>query len=254
MNLFVLILQPFIYLVVLILLVVIVLPMSIFAMPFSKYTRFKLTAPSWYLFFNLCLKFVMLTKHYSDDRREEASRKTITPQGLYIGNHQSFMDIPLNYSHMIIPPIMKKSIMYIPIFGICAYSSGSIAVDRNDPESRKKVFAEATRRLLSDFKQIQYYPEGTRNKSSSSPKDVSQIKTKLMRFAYDNNVPVYPMSLYGTDMIIRNKLIFPGQQVGIILHEAVQPKDFSDVESFIHFAWDKVIKGHQELTAKFTRE
>lgn len=254
MKFFLLLLQPFIYLLVLIFLLIVVLPISIIALPFSTPTRFKLTAPSWYIFFNLCLRVAILAKHYSDDRRDEPSRKTITPQGLYIGNHQSFMDIPLNYSHMVIPPIMKKSIMYIPIFGICAYSSGSIAVDRKDPESRKKVFAEATRRLLSDFKQIQYYPEGTRNRKSSAPKDVSELKTKLMRFAYDHDVPVYPMSLYGTNRIIRNKIIYPRQQVGIILHEAVKPEDFDNVESFIKAAWNKVVSGHQELTEKFARE
>jgi len=254
MKLITLVLQPFIYLWVFMLLVVIMLPISIIVLPLDTAKRFKISAPFWNLFFRLSLSTGMFVKKFSEDRRDEESKKSISPKGLYIGNHQSVIDIPVLYSHMVSPPIMKKSILYIPLFGICAYSSGAIVVDRKDPHSRKKVMEEATRRLLSkDFMQLQYYPEGTRNKLSSAPKPVNQIKSRLILFAYQNNIPVYPFSIYGTQNIIRNKIIRLGQQVGIILHEAIEPKDFETSEAFINACWNKVIEGNQELSEKFTR-
>lgn len=244
------ILQPFLYLWIAILFFFIMVPISIIALPFNQLTRFKLTAPFWYLFFNAVIRSVLFVKLYSEDRRDEMSRKTITPQGLYIANHQSFMDIPLNYSHLVIPPIMKKSILYIPVFGICAYSAGSIVVDRKDPNSRKKVFEEASGRLLTGFKQLQYYPEGTRNKKSDAPKPLEELKTKLMRYAYDHKVPVYPMSFYGTKSVMRDRIIHLGQKVGIILHAGVHPQDFKSADDFIAECWSKVVAGHQELSEK----
>ena len=253
MKILTLALQPIIYTWIFILLLITMLPISLIALPFSTARRFKMTAPFWCLFFNLCLKTGVFASVYTKDLRDKEVQKAISPKGLYIGNHQSIMDIPLLYSHMVSPPIMKKSLIYVPVLGICAYSSGAIIVDRKDPNSRKKVMHEATRRLLSkDFMQLQYYPEGTRNRISTSPKPLKEIKTRLMLFAYQNNVPVYPFSMAGTQNILRKNLIHLRQKIGIILHDKLEPKDFQSSDDFIKACWDKVIEGNQELREKLT--
>lgn len=233
------------------LLVVIVAPLSLIALPFSVKHRTSITAPGWYLFFNIVMRTVFWAKTISvDERSDEEKRKTI-PNGLYIANHHSFVDIPLLFSHLIIPPIMKKEVLYIPVLGILAYSSGAIILDRKDKQSRRKALIESQKRLTSGHHVLQYYPEGTRQKGNKPPKDVSQIKTPLIEFAYKNNIPVYPVSLFGTNKVINsNATINPFKKVGIKLHAARMPENFSEKEDFIKQVWNDVTSGYHELENK----
>lgn len=248
-------LQPYIILVSVLSFLLLIFPISVLVFWLPPLTRLKITAPFWNLLFKIMLYPATFSKVYIKDERDEESKQTLTPSGLYIANHQSFFDIPLLGRFIVIPPIMKKSIIYVPIFGVCAYSTGGILVDRKDKNSRKKVLQESQNRLTSGFKQLQYYPEATRNKESTSPKDFSQIKTPLMRFAYQKGIQIYPVSMWGTTNLMPSgsMLIMPFQKMGIILHAPLNPSDFDTEESFIKKAWSKVESGHQELQEKFNR-
>lgn len=251
MKLMLWIAQPFIYLAFAILLIIILLPWSLVVLPFNAKKRFVLTAPMWVLFFRIVVKFVFLARVLEIDERDEASQKKISPAGLYIANHQSFGDIPVVFSKILMPPIMKKEVLYIPILGICAYSSGAIVVDRKDKDSRKKVFEMSKQNLTTHRKQLQYYPEGTRRKDGGKgPKPYNEIKTALMHVAYEYKIPLYPISIYGTPQIINGGFIRPFQKVGIHLHPMINPEDFDNAEAFCQVSWQKVIDGYFALEAK----
>lgn len=243
-------LQPLYYLWIYVLICFIVLPASLVALPFSKAKRVTITAPFWNLFFKIILKTVFFSNITKIDRRPLEVQKSISPQGLYVANHKSFTDIPLLFSVLIIPPIMKKEVLYIPLFGICAYSAGGILVDRKDKNSRSKVFEESKQRLLTGRKQLQYYPEGSRQHKNESVLPVNCIKTALMEFAYDKNIPLYPVSMEGTQHTMEKSKIIPFQPLGIILHAPIYPKEFKDKNQFIEKAWNTVITGKAELVAK----
>lgn len=230
---------------------VLILPISLIALFIPGHElRLKVTGPFWIYFFKFILKAVTFTKLYSEDHRPKEAHK-FSPTGLYICNHQSFMDIPVTLSHFAIPPIMKKEILYIPIFGIAAYSSGALIVNRSNQKSRLKTFEKATGRLLGPNGRLQYYPEGTRSRGGSGPRDVSHIKSKIIKFAYTNNIPVYPISVAGTDKILNSKgVISFRKKAGIILHAPKLPKDFTTSEEFINACWNQVKLGYQELTEK----
>ena len=152
-----------------------------------------------------------------------------------------------------IAPIMKKEILYIPVFGICAYSSGAMIVNRKRGESRRKVFKQAQERLFSYYKNLQYYPEGTRNKGNKPPRDLDKIKKPLMVFAYKNNVPVCPFSMYGTTEVLSPKgFIQHGRKVGKIMHAPIFPKDFENEDEFVKAVWDKVTLGYFDLKEKLS--
>lgn len=230
-----------------------VVPISLIVFPFNWGTRLRLTSPMWKLFGKTSIYIVCLCKTYFEDHRPEEERNLNNPPGLYVANHQSFMDIPLMLCTAQIPPIMKKEILYIPIFGVCGYSSGAMIVNRKKGESRKKVFAQAKYRLSSFHKNLQYYPEGTRTKGGLPPKTIEKIKKPLMLFAYENNTPVYPVSMYGTPKVL-NKYgwIFYGKKLGKIMHEPVYPADYQDGESFCIAVWDKVRNGYFDLEKKLS--
>ena len=97
-----------------------------------------------------------------------------------------------------------------------------------------------------------YYPEGGRNRKSSSPKDFSEIKTPLLKFAYQNKIKVYPVSMYGTDKMVKKKMIQYGKKIGIILHAGLSPESFESEDLFVQAAWKYVQDGHAELAEKLT--
>lgn len=233
---------------------ILVLPISIIVLPLPRITRFKIASPLWKLFFKTIVRITTLGNLYCEDRRDKKYSEKISPPGLYIANHQSFMDIPLIFSYLVIAPIMKKSLIYIPIFGLCAYASGAILVNRGKKSSRKKVLKAAMNRLLVGEKNLMYYPEGSRNRADGIPRDFKDIKTPMMKYAYDNNIVIFPVSMFGTNKMIQKNMINYGTQVGIILHSGVDPENFDNKDDFLEAAWNKVQSGHSELTEKLASE
>ena len=119
--------------------------------------------------------------------------------------------------------------------------------------SRKKVLKMAMERLTTNLCNMMYYPEGSRNKLSDSPKDLALIKTPIIKYAYEKGIAVYPVSIFGTNQLIKKNILQFGSTAGIIFHEGVHPSKFSDKEEFIKYTWKQVQKGHQELSEKFAR-
>lgn len=232
--------------------IILVLPVSFIVAPFKNWgIRLKLSSPFWKIFGQISIYLVCLCRNYLEDYRPIEEQQLNNPPGLYIANHQSFIDIPLLLLTCQIPPIMKKELLYIPIFGVCAYSSSAMIVDRKKMNSRKRVFLQAKERLTTEYRNLQYYPEGTRQQDNKGPRGVKDLKTPLMSFAYKENLPVYPVSIYGTrNVLSKFGFINFGKRVGKIMHSPVYPKDYDNADDFINAAWSKVSIGYNQLEAK----
>jgi 1-acyl-sn-glycerol-3-phosphate acyltransferase len=208
--------------------------------------RIKLVGPFWKAFSLYTLHLSCWCKVFTEDQRqEELSRYPY--QGLYIANHQSFIDIPLILSQYQVPPIMKKEVLYIPFIGLMGWAAGALALSRGKRDSRKKVFIQARERLVTQNYAVQYYPEGTRSKDGH-PKSYDKLKVTLIHLAFDEKIPVVPISMYGTSKVIsKSGIINPFQKIGIKTHPALFPKDYPDASSFARACWEKVVQGHLDL-------
>ena len=217
--------QPIAYASLVIAFLVTILPISIIALPFSRDLRTRMCAPFWQAFSFFTIHIATFSKVYKRDERL-GHEKSGYPKGLYICNHQSFMDVPLVIMSVPNPPIMKKEVLYLPVLGICGYSAGAMVVDRKDPNSRKKVFEEAKKRLTQGLKTMMIYPEGTRQRKSDRPKEYSEIKKPILRFAYDNNIPVHSVTVYGTKKVMPTNSfsVKLGKKLGIIIRKAKRPR------------------------------
>ena len=206
--------------------------------------------PIWSLFGNIVLRYACQAKiDFLEDHRAPRFRG-VPPQGLYVANHQSFMDIPLVMTIYQAPPIMKKEVLYIPLFGLIAWASGALPVSRSQLSSRRKVFEKAKRRILKEKIGLQVYPEGTRSKDAT-PKSIKEVKRTLLLFAYNEKIPVIPTSIYGTRGIITRKgLIKPNRHVGLIVHSEILPENYKNAEEFCDACWGAVIQGHDQMKAK----
>ncbi len=228
----------------------VLLPACVVAFPFSLERRLKIVHPAWDLFCRGLLRYACHAKvDIQEDYRSDAFRG-IPPYGLYVANHQSYIDIPLIITMYQAPPIMKKEVLYIPVFGWLGWISGALPVSRSKVSSRKKVFDQAKNRIVRHKIGLQVYPEGTRSKDAL-PKPYDQIKRTLLVFAFNENIPVIPTSIYGTrGLLSSNGLINPGRHLGIIVHKEILPQDFKTPDEFCRAVWGKVVSGHDEIKSR----
>lgn len=222
-------------------------PVVFLSVPFPLRRRLKIICPVWQFCSRLLLRYGCSAHvDIEEDFRSQEFRKT-PPYGLYISNHQSYIDIPLTFSIFQIPPIMKKEILFIPIFGWLAWISGALPVSRSSNNSRKKVFTQVRKRFREKKLGVQLYPEGTRSKDAT-PRQFQDIKRTLLVFAYNEKIPVIPASLYGTrGVLTKHGFIKPNRHIGIIVHKEIFPEDFQSADEFAKACWDKVCSGHDEI-------
>lgn len=113
---------------------------------------------------------------------------------MFCANHTSMIDIMLMLSVVKTPFVFvgKAELSKIPIFGFF-YKRTCILVDRNNPSSRRAVFAEAERKLKKGLS-VCIFPEGKVPEDESVVLD--EFKNGAFVLAIDHNIPVVPMSFY----------------------------------------------------------
>jgi 1-acyl-sn-glycerol-3-phosphate acyltransferase len=225
-------------------------PACLIAVPFGLRRRLRMIHPAWDLGSRALLRFACHAHvDISEDFRSEAVRG-IPPSGLYVCNHQSYLDIPLMFTMYQAPPIMKKEVLYIPIFGWLAWISGALPVSRSKVNSRKKVFDQAKNRILNQKIGLQVYPEGTRSKDAH-PKHYDNIKRTLLVFAFNEKIPVIATSIYGTRGVLsRMGSIRRGRHLGIIVHKEILPQDYKSSDEFCRAVWGKVTEGYDQMKSR----
>ncbi|MEO6230833.1 MAG: lysophospholipid acyltransferase family protein [Ferruginibacter sp.] len=110
-------------------------------------------------------------------------------------NHNALLDVPLSAPFVPGPnkTIAKASFAKVPIFG-WFYKRGSVLVDRNDNNSRRKSFEDMKKVVLSNMHMC-IYPEGTRNRTDQPMKPFYDGGFKV---AVDTKKKVMPCVIFGT--------------------------------------------------------
>jgi len=229
----------------------VLLPTCLVAIFLPLRRRLLVVCPVWKFVCEMLLKWACAAKvDISEDHRSDDLKKDLPAKGLYIANHQSYIDIPLIVTKFQVPPIMKKEVLYIPIIGLVGWASGALIVSRGKNNSRRKVFEQTRNRVLKEKIGIQVYPEGTRSKLAH-PKPDSEIKKTLIFFAYENKIPVIPVSMYGTrGVLTRLGTIRPKRHLGVIVHQEIHPEAFENRDEFAKACWDKVLIGYEQMRVK----
>lgn len=114
-------------------------------------------------------------------------------------NHNSLMDVPVSTPFM--PragkTIAKRSFARVPVFG-WIYSFGSVLVDRNSEESRRKSYDDMKTVLELGLDMV-IYPEGTRNKTADPLKS---FYDGAFRLAAGTGKPILPAILLHTRKVL----------------------------------------------------
>ena len=199
---------------------------------------------SFFIFSRAC-QLIMRVSFLAKLRLEDRRRRPHREYALYISNHQSIMDVPLNALLVKANAIMKKEVLRIPFFGLQCYIGGNIPLDRKNRNARKEVGLKAEERLLAGMP-LQIYPEGTRSKDGV-PKPLNELHPRLLEFCYSHQIPVTPSSMNGTRDLITSRGLNIRQKLSLIVHETIYPANYKTKDDFIAAAWTTVVNGVKEI-------
>jgi len=122
-------------------------------------------------------------------------------QYVVVINHNSLADIPV--SSPWIPgankTLAKVEMSRTPLFGMI-YKTGSILVDRKNPDSRRESFARMQETLDMGI-HLCLYPEGTRNKTKDP---IQPFYDGAFITAIKAQVPIIPGVLFNTGKVLPN--------------------------------------------------
>lgn len=119
---------------------------------------------------------------------------------VYISNHQNAYEI-FTASNAVCKntvSVGKKSLKYIPFFGIVYWLSGNILIDRRNKAKAHSTINQAAEKIKENGLSIWLFPEGTR----SYGRELLRFKTGAFYTAAKAGVPVVPVVLSNTHQLI----------------------------------------------------
>ncbi len=140
---------------------------------------------------------------------------------IYIANHQNNYDM-VTASSIVQPPTVtvgKKSLIWVPFFGLLYWLTGNLLIDRNNRSRAHSTIAA----LVDQFKKrrisIWMFPEGTRSRG----RGLLPFKTGAFHAAIAAGVPVIPVCVSTTS----NKIKLNRLNNGWAIVEMLPPIDTS---------------------------
>ncbi|BAC24644.1 plsC [Wigglesworthia glossinidia endosymbiont of Glossina brevipalpis] len=122
---------------------------------------------------------------------------------VYISNHQNNFDM-ITVSRAIQKntiTIGKKSLIWIPFFGILYWISGNLLINRKNKFNLKKNLNNISNIIIKKKISVWIFPEGTRSKI----KNLLPFKIGAFYIALNSRVPIIPICVSDTSKIKINK-------------------------------------------------
>jgi 1-acyl-sn-glycerol-3-phosphate acyltransferase len=145
--------------------------------------------------------------------------------------------------------VLKRELMWIPVFGWCMRKAGMIPVDRGAGRAALSGMTARVRHALADGRQIIIFPEGTRRPPGAPPK----YKVGVAFVYEDSAAPCVPIALNSGLYWPRRRLLrFPGK-VRVEVLDPIPPgldrrAFFSELEQRLETATARLIaEGLREL-------
>lgn len=140
---------------------------------------------------------------------------------IYIGNHQNNYDM-VTISYMVQPrtvSVGKKSLIWIPFFGLLYWVTGNILIDRENRTKAHGTMNEVARRIHDDDLSVWMFPEGTRSRG----RGLLPFKTGAFYAAIAAGVPIVPVVCSTT----QGRIDLNRWDNGKVICEMLEPIDVS---------------------------
>lgn len=153
------------------------------------------------------------------------------PEGscLYVGNHQSLLDIPLMLAGIKRPMgfIAKKEMEKHTIISDWMKEIHCVFMDRSNVRESIKSINEGIENLKNGYSMV-IFPEGTRSKGPS----LGEFKKGSMKLGIKAEVPIVPIAIDGTYKCMegnpKNKI--KSAEVNLIINKPIDPNTLSREE------------------------
>ncbi|WP_312948238.1 1-acylglycerol-3-phosphate O-acyltransferase [Superficieibacter sp.] len=140
---------------------------------------------------------------------------------IYIANHQNNYDM-VTASGIVQPPTVtvgKKSLIWVPFFGLLYWLTGNLLIDRNNRSRAHSTIAAVVDQFKKRRISIWMFPEGTRSRG----RGLLPFKTGAFHAAIAAGVPVIPVCVSNTS----NKIKLNRLNNGLVIVEMLPPIDTS---------------------------
>ncbi|MCS2155870.1 1-acylglycerol-3-phosphate O-acyltransferase [Scandinavium sp. H11S7] len=140
---------------------------------------------------------------------------------IYIGNHQNNYDM-VTAANIVVPPTVtvgKKSLLWVPFFGLLYWLTGNLLIDRNNRSKAHGTIAEVVNAFQKRKISFWMFPEGTRSRG----RGLLPFKTGAFHAAIAAGVPIIPVCVSNTS----NKINLNRINNGLVIVEMLQPIDTS---------------------------
>ncbi|MCS2166170.1 1-acylglycerol-3-phosphate O-acyltransferase [Scandinavium manionii] len=138
---------------------------------------------------------------------------------IYIGNHQNNYDM-VTAANIVVPPTVtvgKKSLLWVPFFGLLYWLTGNLLIDRNNRSKAHGTIAEVVNAFQNRKISFWMFPEGTRSRG----RGLLPFKTGAFHAAIAAGVPIIPVCVSNTS----NKINLNRINNGLVIVEMLQPID-----------------------------
>ena len=140
---------------------------------------------------------------------------------IYIANHQNNYDM-VTAANIVQPPTVtvgKKSLVWVPFFGLLYWLTGNLLIDRNNKAKAHSTIAEVADTFKKRKISIWMFPEGTRSRG----RGLLPFKTGAFHAAIAAGVPIIPVCVSNTS----NKIKLNRWNNGLVIVEMLEPIDTS---------------------------
>jgi 1-acyl-sn-glycerol-3-phosphate acyltransferase len=168
---------------------------------------------------------------------------------IIVANHISAADIPaLSFLKVPFRWVSKTSVFFYPLMGWQMWLIGHLGIRRGHPKSIAR-FKERAKKTLDKGLSILIFPEGTNSPSGK----LLPFKTGGFRLAIENNIPILPVVIHGTERAMPSGIwLFKSRvQIFIQVLPEIKPNRFKDVYTLKEATRELMKSKKQELEEIF---
>ncbi len=157
---------------------------------------------------------------------EVVGNENIPQEGavVFVGNHQSIMDIPLilGYADKQTSFMAKIELIKVPIVSTWMKYMQCTFISRKDRKQSIMAMEESVQKLKDGYSQV-IFPEGTRSKGGP----VQEFKKGSFKLGFRAGVPIVPVTVDGTWKMLDKNFGFDKANVKLTIHKPIETKGIS---------------------------
>jgi 1-acyl-sn-glycerol-3-phosphate acyltransferase len=147
---------------------------------------------------------------------------------VFVGNHQSNLDIPILLGFIDKPKafISKIEVLKVPYLGAWMRFMQCTFIDRKDMRQSVRAMQEAIETVKKGYSLV-IFPEGHRSKGAP----VAEFKAGSFKLALKAGVPIVPVTIDGSWRLLEEKGRLQDARVRVTLHPAIPTAGLSREEA-----------------------